>query len=332
MKKYFIIVFLLSTSLAFAETITLKSGRVLEGEVLERTDDYVKIDFKGVGLTFYADEIDTISEGDLIQKTGVRAQKSDSNSADRIAFGQKLDAWLASWTVNPLRLKEGQFIKKALTEQDYSEETINKIIKNGSKVSDAYEVMLNLQETSIQDLENFEKEFPSSPLVNDAKFWALFFSLDLPLESENPGEKRLKTFHQLKDFLSSFPDWQLDNLACARMRLHDINHPVCSVPREYLEQYVEARTMFSMGFIDLNYINQAYDKFLFLKENLDFHNDEEGALANDVYSSLIASCQILKKEEEAGDIMKEGLNRFPDNPQIKALSEKLIKMRGLSED
>lgn len=42
MKKFLILFFLLIPVIAFAETITLKSGRVIEDEVLERTDEYEK--------------------------------------------------------------------------------------------------------------------------------------------------------------------------------------------------------------------------------------------------------------------------------------------------
>lgn len=38
----------------------LKSGRTLKGEILEKTDEYVKINFKGVDLTFYSDEIESV--------------------------------------------------------------------------------------------------------------------------------------------------------------------------------------------------------------------------------------------------------------------------------
>ncbi|MDD5077906.1 MAG: hypothetical protein PHQ84_02775, partial [Candidatus Omnitrophica bacterium] len=44
----------------FSETIILKSGQRVEGKITEETDKYVKIDFEGVELTFYNDEIFSI--------------------------------------------------------------------------------------------------------------------------------------------------------------------------------------------------------------------------------------------------------------------------------
>lgn len=46
--------------LIFAETIILKSGETVEGKLLEKTDEYIKIDFQGVPLTYFIDEVNTI--------------------------------------------------------------------------------------------------------------------------------------------------------------------------------------------------------------------------------------------------------------------------------
>jgi len=44
----------------FAETITLKSGKTVEGKLIEKTDKYVKIDFLGVPITYFTDEIEKV--------------------------------------------------------------------------------------------------------------------------------------------------------------------------------------------------------------------------------------------------------------------------------
>lgn len=61
MKKivlFFIFIFIASP--LFAETIMLKSGKSIEGKILERTDKSIKIDFYGVVLNYFLDEIDNI--------------------------------------------------------------------------------------------------------------------------------------------------------------------------------------------------------------------------------------------------------------------------------
>ncbi|MBN2831082.1 MAG: hypothetical protein JXL82_02220 [Candidatus Omnitrophica bacterium] len=51
---------LLFTTCVFADTVTLKSGQKVEGKIIERADKYVKVDFQGVILTYYQDEIANI--------------------------------------------------------------------------------------------------------------------------------------------------------------------------------------------------------------------------------------------------------------------------------
>jgi len=46
--------------LVSAETILLKSGKTVEGKLIERADSYITIDFEGVTLTYFLDEIESI--------------------------------------------------------------------------------------------------------------------------------------------------------------------------------------------------------------------------------------------------------------------------------
>jgi len=66
-KKRFTVL-LLTINLCFpilssAETIVLKSGQTIEGKIIEKTDKYIKIDFEGVPLTYFMDEIDKVEGG-----------------------------------------------------------------------------------------------------------------------------------------------------------------------------------------------------------------------------------------------------------------------------
>jgi len=42
----------------FAETIILKSGKTIEAKIIERTEEYIKVDVVGVPIIYYSDEID----------------------------------------------------------------------------------------------------------------------------------------------------------------------------------------------------------------------------------------------------------------------------------
>ena len=55
-----IVILFLSISSVYAETIVLKSGYTVEGKLLEKTDKYIKIDFQGVPITYFLDEVESI--------------------------------------------------------------------------------------------------------------------------------------------------------------------------------------------------------------------------------------------------------------------------------
>lgn len=46
----------------FAETVCLKTGQKREGKVIEKTKDYLKMDFYGATLVYFADEVATVDE------------------------------------------------------------------------------------------------------------------------------------------------------------------------------------------------------------------------------------------------------------------------------
>lgn len=63
MKKRMLLILLLvlcSPIYIFAETIVLKNGKTVEGKLIEKTDKHIEIDFQGVSLEYFFDEIKTI--------------------------------------------------------------------------------------------------------------------------------------------------------------------------------------------------------------------------------------------------------------------------------
>ena len=66
MKKFFFCcLFLALCSSSFAAKVVLKDGSTVEGKILERTANSVKLDMNGFTITYYNDEIDRV-EGDSI--------------------------------------------------------------------------------------------------------------------------------------------------------------------------------------------------------------------------------------------------------------------------
>lgn len=56
-----LMVLLLFPVLIFAETIVLKSGKTVEGNLIEKTDKSITVDFQGVPITYYNSEVESIN-------------------------------------------------------------------------------------------------------------------------------------------------------------------------------------------------------------------------------------------------------------------------------
>lgn len=56
-----LLVFFCFLSFGYTETIVLKSGKTVEGEIIEETDEYIKLDFNGIPLIYHKEEIDSIT-------------------------------------------------------------------------------------------------------------------------------------------------------------------------------------------------------------------------------------------------------------------------------
>lgn len=64
----------------FAEKIVLKSGQTIEGKIVEKADKYIKINFMGVNLTYYLDEVESI-DGEKISEIERQPAKTVISSA-----------------------------------------------------------------------------------------------------------------------------------------------------------------------------------------------------------------------------------------------------------
>ena len=60
--------------LGFSQTIILKSGQKVEGTIVEQTDKYVKLEFQGVQLVYYNDEITSIDQASPASVNAITTQ------------------------------------------------------------------------------------------------------------------------------------------------------------------------------------------------------------------------------------------------------------------
>ncbi len=98
MKRYTLFaIFILITSLASAETIKLKTGSLIEGKLVEKTDEYIKLDVSGVTVTFYNDEIENVVDANILDNSIKRQQQTDAAAAGKRqgkVKGVRADGWI----------------------------------------------------------------------------------------------------------------------------------------------------------------------------------------------------------------------------------------------
>jgi len=58
---------LLSAS-CYSETIKLKNGKTVQAKIIEKTDNYIKIDLYGIPIKYYTEDIETIDRAVLSRK------------------------------------------------------------------------------------------------------------------------------------------------------------------------------------------------------------------------------------------------------------------------
>jgi len=71
-KLIFLLILMVVSRIVYAETIYLKSGKKYKGEIVEKTDKYIKVDI-GIGLpiTFFVDEIEKVDSETTLDNTAV---------------------------------------------------------------------------------------------------------------------------------------------------------------------------------------------------------------------------------------------------------------------
>jgi tetratricopeptide (TPR) repeat protein len=75
-KKIIILFFLFAAIIlpSYAEIVVLKSGKTIQGKILERTDKYIKIDMWDIPITYYLADIDSIDGQKIAAPQGEQAK------------------------------------------------------------------------------------------------------------------------------------------------------------------------------------------------------------------------------------------------------------------
>jgi len=99
MRKVIIFFILMFTSnMLSAETIELKSGEVIEGQIIEQNEEYIKVDSGfGVSITYYLDEINSIKDMTKLESAESRDETLQVNQED---FSPALTKIQGFWVID----------------------------------------------------------------------------------------------------------------------------------------------------------------------------------------------------------------------------------------
>ena len=166
-------VFFLGIFSVFAETIVLKSGERIEGKIVEQTDDYVKVDSKGVPIMYFIVDIDSIN-GITMPKTvedyltrkgyvqeGVLIKDLDKATASKLLdkFGkEKVDEFVSKHQERVLE----NMRKNSATQSNSNAESAEEYFNRGLAVSK--------QGNLPQAISDFTKAIEINPNLADAYY------------------------------------------------------------------------------------------------------------------------------------------------------------------
>ncbi|MCP4653490.1 MAG: hypothetical protein GY858_08960 [Candidatus Omnitrophica bacterium] len=106
MKKIILVALaVLFSASVFAETIHLKSGKTVEGKIIEKNEDFIKIETLGVVLTYYHEDILSIQKEEKDTETNNYAEKTGTiiNQSD---YAKAVNFYTKSIKDNPNAMKE----------------------------------------------------------------------------------------------------------------------------------------------------------------------------------------------------------------------------------
>jgi hypothetical protein len=248
--------------------------------VLERLSDGLKVDFDGIQMTFYYDEIDAVDG----QKVG--ASPASSNDVVKVEMPKGgAAAYLPSDRKEIFEERLGRFI--ALSE------TQNLTDKECAAALDL--------------LGRFSKDFPDSRFAKDADFLVKYVALMVQYDV-NDQEGVFKAIDAIEQVVNRYPDASLEDITC-RTVAESPSQDMLRIPFKFMAAYLRASAGFKFKDLDL------VEKQLSLIR--DGHQADKGVgreFMQELYGMKIRLFTEMGRMPQAGKIARKALEQFPDAP------------------
>jgi len=287
-KTFFILLLsLLVFAPTFGEVVTFKSGKTIEGRIVEKTEKYVKIDIFGVPVTYYFDDIESIDG----KKINVAAVPQVSEPAKEPVNPKKESTPPASDATKNLSLgeeKESQeHFQKGINyfkEKKYEEAKaeFEEALKIDPNLAEGYYGLGYVYCSKNQceaSLKYFQKAIELSPNYADA-YNGMAYAYSILSRYDETIEYYLKTL-KIKD----------NNLDA----LNGLGYAYASIGKyqdaiDYFKKAIKVNPQYASAYSGLGIIYYSLGQFLDAKENFTKaiglfkeSNDEQGVKAVEEY-------------------------------------------------
>ncbi len=105
-KLTLLIIFLSFAFFAKAETVVLKSGKVITGKITERTDSYIKVDIGGIAIKYYLEAVETIDGKHVAQIAAEKKEHLVSSGQDQRTMSE---SWLKAYAQAEKHVENREF-------------------------------------------------------------------------------------------------------------------------------------------------------------------------------------------------------------------------------
>ncbi len=297
MKKRMVIVFATAVwifipLIVSAEVIHLKTGKVVEGKLINKTAEYVEVEFNGTPIKYYLDEIDMVdgqaasagspAQGAVPPVVSAGAPREYAPADKRDLFGQILsDIFQSS--------KEAGWTGPLL-----------------AKATDKFT--------------QFSKDNPNSRFAKDAEFMGAYCLFNKALLAGDK-EQALLFADEIGKVAARYPDALLEEFTCRTIQ--GFSSDDIFIPFKFASVYLQGLVS------DNSKDNEASVKsFEFIRANFFLSRDIESAFIQDVYQKLMTAYDALKKLDDVQSVRHEVLEKYPDSSlaqRLKAEDEERAK-------
>ncbi|MBF0122249.1 MAG: hypothetical protein HQL21_02430 [Candidatus Omnitrophica bacterium] len=301
--------FLSSASWAMADTIKLKNGNSVECKIISQDNKTVKVDFNGISLTYWMDEISSVNDQPIVMKD----------------TGKVLIEPPRKTVAVQTKIVEKPSSNDGVNQQDAGKEIFIQRLDSLFRLSSDVDGMKI--KAAGDSLRKFAEDYPRSRFTLDAQALPslILFMSSVTSMDENTANSCVLSIESL---VKKYPNGRRQDEILARsdeLGLGFRSKGLFIVPWAQIDVYM--RGSLALAF---NHYDEALKQFLLLKENVDRDGDgsEDRVWTREIYSILYDVYSKQQKSDLAISVVEEALLKCEDCSWKKEMKNLVSKGSG----